>query len=131
MHPDWRDGATILALWAALAAFMQRNGLDTMFGCASVGMRDGGHAAADMYRRLAATHLASIEYQVRPRLPLPLESLGQDRPVEAPPLLKGYLRCGARLLGAPAWDPDFGTADLPIMLRLQDLSPRYQRRFAG
>jgi putative hemolysin len=47
------------------------------------------------------------------------------------PLLKGYLRCGARVLGAPAWDPDFNTADLPVMLRLADLPARYRRHFIG
>lgn len=129
VHPDWRQGGTILALWGALAAFMQRNGLHTMIGCASVGMRDGGHLAADLWTQLAASHMAPIERQVRPRLPLPVDALRTGRPVEAPALLKGYLRCGAQLLGAPAWDPDFGTADLPLMLRLADLPARYRRHF--
>jgi putative hemolysin len=129
VHPDWRQGGTILALWGALAGFMQRNRLHTMVGCASVGMRDGGHYAADLWSQLAATHLAPIERQVRPRLPLPVDALRTGRPAEPPALLKGYLRCGATLLGAPAWDPDFGTADLPLMLRLADLPPRYRRHF--
>lgn len=129
VHPDWRQGGTILALWAALAAFMQRNGLEAMIGCASVGMRDGGHLAADLWAQLSVTHLAPIERQVRPRLPLPVEALTTGRHVEPPALLKGYLRCGAKLLGPPAWDPDFGTADLPLMLRLADLPTRYRRHF--
>ena len=48
---------------------------------------------------------------------------------ETPPLIKGYLKCGAKLLGAPAWDPDFGCADLPMMLRLSELPDSYRRRF--
>lgn len=131
VHPDWRDGPTILLLWAALGAFMQRNALDTMIGCASVSMRDGGHGAADLWRQLAASHLAPIECQVRPRLPLPVEELATGRAVEPPALLKGYLRCGARVMGAPAWDPAFGTADLPLLLRLADLPARYRRHFIG
>jgi putative hemolysin len=77
---------------------------------------------------LSRTHLASIEWQVRARLPLPIDDLRQDLPAELPPLIKGYLRCGAKLVGEPAWDPDFGTADLPLMLRMADLSARYARR---
>jgi putative hemolysin len=42
-----------------------------------------------------------------------------------PPLIKGYLRCGARVAGAPSFDRDFNTADLPIMMRLADLPERY------
>lgn len=129
VHPDWRSGGVILALWSALAEFMARNGLETMIGCASVGMRDGGHVAASLWEQLRRTHMASIEWRVRPRLALPVEELRSDLAVEPPPLIKGYLRCGARLLGAPAWDPDFGTADLPLMMRIGDLPARYRRHF--
>ena len=67
VHPEWRSGGAILALWAALAEFMTRNDLDTMVGCASISMRDGGHAAASLWEQLRRTHLASLEWQVRPR----------------------------------------------------------------
>lgn len=127
--PDWRSGAVMLLLWSSLAEFMHRNGLDLMIGCASVPMRDGGHVAASLWRQLERTHLAPIEERVMPRLPLPVEELRTHLQVEAPPLIKGYLKCGARVLGAPAWDPDFGTADLPLMLRLSELPAAYRRRF--
>ena len=60
VHPDWRSGGVILALWAALAEFMHRNDLDTMIGCASISMRDGGHVAASLWEQLRQTHLAPI-----------------------------------------------------------------------
>ena len=41
-----------MALWGALADFMLRNELDTMIGCASVSMRDGGHFAASLWKQL-------------------------------------------------------------------------------
>jgi len=131
VHPDHRNGGAITALWGALAEFMVRNGLDTMVGCASVSMRDGGHMAASLWEKLRHTHLAPIELQVRPRLPLPVSELQHDLDVEPPALIKGYLRCGAKVLGAPAWDPDFNTADLPLLMRLQDLPARYRRHFLG
>lgn len=131
VHPEWRTGGAIMALWGALAEFMVRNQLDTMIGCASVAMRDGGHVAASLWESLRKTHLAPIDCQVRPRLPLPVDELRSDLPVEAPALIKGYLRCGAKVLGAPAWDPDFNTADLPLMMRIADLPARYRRHFLG
>lgn len=127
--PTHRSGGVIMLLWGALAEFMTRNKLDTMVGCASVSMCDGGHFAASLWKQLEKTHLASIEWQVRPRLPLPVDDLRHDLNVEAPALIKGYLRCGARILGAPAWDPDFNTADLPMMMRLTELPARYRRHF--
>jgi putative hemolysin len=129
VHADHRSGGVILALWGALAAFMHDNGLDTMVGCASVAMRDGGHQAASLWARLQRTHLVEPSLQCSPRLALPVDELEQNLPVEAPALIKGYLRCGARILGAPAWDPDFNCADLPMLMRLGDLPERYRRHF--
>lgn len=129
VHPQWRTGGTILALWGALAEFMHRNELDTMVGCASVSMRDGGHFAASLWTQLRQTHLAPIHCQVTPRLALPVAELQNDMRVEPPALIKGYLRCGAKVLGAPAWDPDFNTADLPMLLRIGDLPAPYRKHF--
>ena len=139
VHPDHRHGGVIMALWSALAGFMVRNGLDTMIGCASIpmqyegqhGMVGGGHAAASIWRQVREKHLAAIEYHVRPRLPLPVDQLDDSLEVEPPALIKGYLRLGAKVLGAPAWDPDFNAADLPMMMRLADLPPRYRKHFLG
>ncbi|OYT98706.1 MAG: ornithine-acyl-ACP acyltransferase [Burkholderiales bacterium PBB1] len=131
VHPDWRRGGVILALWSALTDFMQRNQLDTMIGCASISMRDGGHAAASLWAQLQQTHLAPVERQVPPRLPLPIADLQSDLRIEAPALIRGYLRCGAQVLGPPAWDPDFNTADLPMMMRMEDLPVHYRRHFLG
>ena len=85
--------------------------------------------AASLWQQLRQTHLAAIEWQVQPRLPLPVHELRHDMAVEAPPLIKGDLRCGAKVLGPPAWDPDFNTADLPLLLRIEDLPSRYSRHF--
>jgi 1-acyl-sn-glycerol-3-phosphate acyltransferase len=90
----------------------------TLIGCASIGMADGGHIAANLYSRLGE-HMAPPEYRVFPRHPLPVEHLFNDQPAELPPLIKGYLRAGAYIGGEPAWDPDFNTADLLIMLPMR------------
>ncbi|MGA0570789.1 GNAT family N-acetyltransferase [Variovorax sp. VNK109] len=135
VHPDHRQGGVILALWGALAEFMVRNKLDTMIGCASIPMLHNGvvsgDAAASIWNQLKQTHMAPIEHHVLPRLPLPIEQLDSTLPVEPPALIKGYLRLGARVLGAPAWDPDFNTADLPMLMRIADLPPRYRKHFLG
>jgi putative hemolysin len=96
-----------------------------------VPMRDGGHYAASLWKRLEATHLAPIDWRVRARCPLPVDGLNSSLAVEPPPLIKGYLNCGAKVLGPPAWDPAFNTADLPLMLDLADLPPGHRRRFLG
>lgn len=131
VHARWRCGAVVMAMWEALGEFMLENDLDTMIGCAAISMRDGGHGAASLWARLRQTHLAPPEWQVAPRLALPLGALRQDLQADTPALIKGCLRCGAKVLGAPAWDPYFNTADLPLLMRFDDLPQRYKRHFLG
>ena len=134
VHADYRQGAVIMALWGALFEFMERNSLDTMIGCASIPMLHNGvvsgDVAASIWQQLRHTHLADIQHHVRPRLPLPVEELNHSLAIEPPALIKGYLRLGAKVLGAPAWDPDFNTADLPMMMRVADLPSRYRKHFS-
>ena len=135
VHAEHRHGGVIMALWTALGEFMVRNHLDTMIGCASIPLMQGGvwggDVAASIWRQVREKHLAPIEFQVRPRLALPLDNLNDQLEVEPPALIKGYLRLGTKVLGAPAWDPDFNSADLPLMMRFADLHPRYRKHFLG
>lgn len=129
VHQDYRNGATISLLWAGLADYMQTRGYQYLIGCASVGMGDGGHAAASLYTRIKDKYAAPVEWQVTPLNPLPLAALNCHVLTEVPALIKGYLRLGAYICGAPAWDPEFDTADLPILLPMSRLSPRYAKHF--
>ena len=138
VHPEHRNGGVLLSLWGALAEFMHRNQLEFMIGCASIPMNchtlpgvSAGYAAASIWEQVKQTHLAPIQYHVRPRLALPVEDLQSDIVAEPPALIKGYLRLGAKVLGAPAWDPDFNTADLPMMMKLSDMPSKYRKHFLG
>lgn len=131
VHADYRSGAVIMALWSGLAQYMQKHGYEIMLGCASIPMGDGGHFAASLYNSLSNDQMAPVENHAFPKLPLPLDKLNGGLEVEPPPLIKGYLKLGAKICSAPAWDPDFNTADLLTMMRLSDINPRYAKHFLG
>jgi putative hemolysin len=131
VHRDHRDGAVIARLWQGLADYMTRYGYDYVVGCASIAMGDGGHLAANVYRQLAARHLSPVEWRVTPRYRLPVEALDTGAAALTPPLIRGYTRLGAMVCGEPAWDPDFNTADLLMLLPLAHLNQAYARRLLG
>lgn len=131
VHRDHRSGSVIARLWMGLADYMTRHRYETIIGCASIGMADGGHVAASVCRQVVAHHLAPVEWRVRPHTRLPVESLDDGRIATLPPLIKGYTRLGALVCGEPAWDPDFNTADLLMLLPMTQLNRSYARRFVG
>ena len=45
-----------------------------------------------------------------------------------PPLMRGYLRLGARICGEPAHDAGFGVGDFPALLDKRQADTRYLRR---
>jgi putative hemolysin len=128
VHAEHRTGAAILMLWAGLAHYMRKGGYQHLIGCASAPLADGGAQAAGLRDKLQA-YLCEEEFRVAPHEAFPHERLARPARTEIPPLIKGYLRLGAKVCGEPAFDPDFNTADFLIWLSLENLQPRYARHF--
>ena len=130
VHPDHRDGGVINLAWAGLARYLHLTGHRWLAGCASVALDDGGATAAGVWELALRKHLSPPEYRVLPHRPwVPVERAAGR--VVVPPLLRGYLRLGAWICGAPALDPDFGCADFLVLLNMDRLDPRYLRHFLG
>ncbi|MFD5568465.1 GNAT family N-acetyltransferase [Streptomyces cadmiisoli] len=130
VHPDHRDGTVIGLIWAGIARYMVDCGHEWLAGCCSIPLTDGGALAAGTWDRVEAKNLAPEEFRVDPLLPW--DPTGVARPdgrTELPPLLRGYVRLGAWVCGRPAHDPDFGVADLYVLLSMRRVNSRYLRHF--
>jgi putative hemolysin len=125
-----RDGAVINLIWAGIARYLHLTGHRWLAGCASVGLEDGGAIAAGVWELALRKHFSPTEYRVLPHRPWPLVERPAGR-VAVPALLRGYLRLGAWICGAPAYDPDFQCADFFVLLDTDRLDPRYLRHFLG
>ncbi len=129
VDPAYRNGATIAVLWSELADVLNQSDYRYLIGCASVPMQDGGLQAAVIMQRLREQHLSTEHLEAVPKTPLPRLLPPENVSAEMPPLLKAYMRLGAKVCGEPCWDKDFQVADLFILLKREDLSPRYARHF--
>ncbi|MFF3667411.1 GNAT family N-acetyltransferase [Microtetraspora malaysiensis] len=133
VHPDHREGTVVGLLWAGIARYMVEGGFRWLGGCCSIPLDDGGVTAA---RVAACVPLGPEEYRVRPRHAWrPARRAGaqaeQSGRFVPPTLLRGYLRLGAWVCGAPAHDPDFGAADFFVLLPMDRMDGRYLRHFLG
>jgi len=131
VHPDHRSGSVVGLIWAGLARYMLLSGHKWLAGCASVPLADGGSYAAGVWNAVSAKHLSPEEYRVTPLNPWDPESVEAPQRTVMPPLLKGYLRLGTWVCGRPAHDPDFGVADLFVLLSMDRLDQRYLKFFLG
>ena len=136
VRADHRNGAVVLLMWAGILAYLDRCGYDYVAGCVSVPVQGPPdeppgtqlRGVRDFVRR---RHAAA--YEVYPYRPVVLDGRGLDdiaapARVSVPPLMRGYLRLGAKVCGEPAHDPDFGVGDFPALLDKADADVRYLRR---
>ena len=129
IHPAYRNGSALMMLWSGLAEILKQGRYRHVLGCASVSLRDDGVTAAAVWRRVKDAVGADGSPVVTPIHRYPVDLLDSDLPADMPALLKGYLRLGTRVCGEPAWDPDFNTADFPMLLSVSAMGTRYRRHF--
>jgi putative hemolysin len=122
VRADHRNGAVVLLMWAGILAYLDRSGYDYVTGCVSVPLDDVRGVREEVLRRYRST------YEVKPHRPVPLDGLPVSERPNMPPLMRAYLRLGARVCGEPAHDPDFGVADFMALLDKRRADIRYLKR---
>ena len=136
VRADHRNGAVVLLMWAGILAYLDRCGYDYVTGCVSVpthGELSPGSQIRGVRDFVLRRHAAAPVYTVRPYRPVVIDGRGLDeieppaRPA-LPPLMRGYLRLGARVCGEPAHDPEFGVGDFPALLDKRAADVRYLKR---
>lgn len=135
---QYRGKRTIELLWRGILAYVRHHRIDAMIGCASLeGANPLAHAAALSF--LAHHARAEEDWRVTARreLHVPMEMLAKEAvdPRKAmnalPPLVKGYLRCGAKFGDGAVVDRKFNTTDVFVVMRVADIDARYLDYFGG
>lgn len=136
--PEYRSKRTIEALWQGIWAYLNRYDIDVMTGCASFhGTVPAAHAEALTY--LAHHCRTSADWDVRAVASrycamdlMPIEAINAKAAIAAmPPLVKGYLRVGAKIGDGCVIDHDFGTTDVFIVMPVKEIGARYINYYGG
>ncbi|MGH6857122.1 MAG: GNAT family N-acetyltransferase [Methylocella sp.] len=136
VHANYRSKRVIGLLWRGLWVYAKHHRIDVLIGCASLPGVDQLALALPL-SFLHRHALADEEWRVRPlagrgldRAVLGTEAIDARKGVAAlPPLLKAYLRAGAKFGDGAVIDAQFGTTDVFTILPLSDLEDRYQNYY--
>lgn len=129
VHPAYRGAAVSRLLWGALAGYLLERGHDYVLASACVGLADGGHAAASIYRRAAAAAQSPDDLRALAYRPLPLERLRDSLPAKPPAMLDAMMGRGAWVCGEPGLDRSLTRAELPLLLPLARMRTPGVREF--
>lgn len=130
--PNYRSKRTIELLWQGIYAYISHYNIAVMTGCASFhGTEPSAHAEPLSF--LAHNCRADEHWDVKAvpsrfhRMDLmPADAIDPKAALAAmPPLVKGYLRLGAKIGDGCVIDEDFGTTDVFIILPVEYVSARY------
>lgn len=145
--PEYRENALVMRmLWAGLGEYIVKHKIAILFGVASwAGKNPVASAQAISY--LYYNHLAPLNIRptvitdnfaegVNPKLSrmniLPEVFVDKDMATrEMTPLIKGYLRLGARFGRGVFVDRPFNSYDVFVLLKTKDIEPAYQKHFLG
>lgn len=137
--PAYRTKRTMELLWHGTWAHAVAHKIDIMFGCASF---DGTEpdAFAQAMSWLSENAVLDSQENCQPKTSDSVSLLevakSQAAPVDLrkamaqmPPLIKGYLRLGAKIASHAVVDRQFGTTDVLVVLKVDQINPRYLAHF--
>jgi putative hemolysin len=131
---DYRTGAVIALLWKGLAEYAKVAQIDYLFGLSSVATTDPV-TIKTLHAHFQKSGLLDDTFGFVPRDGFKIKGFegipsGDMDPLELiPPLLKTYIKAGAKICSQPVIDRDFNCADWLTILDMRQLHAAFDRRF--
>ncbi|WP_084604629.1 GNAT family N-acetyltransferase [Cognatishimia maritima] len=129
LHPDYRGGAAMYLLWNGLADYVNRHGVEILFGTASFHGTDI-EVLQESLSLLYHRHLAPENLRVRAVAGhfqdmnlVPEADINRVAAMrQVPALIKGYLRLGGFIGDGAFVDHDFNTTDVCLVMDTEKLN---------
>ncbi|MEZ4751510.1 MAG: GNAT family N-acyltransferase [Bdellovibrionota bacterium] len=143
VHKNYRSGTAIHLLWRGIAKYMELTSARYLFGCSSVLTTDIStlHGLyADLIQKNALNDSLEISARNEYRIdnfetwlerfrsqPAP----NAETQLSVPPLMRSYLKAGARICAEPALDRKYNCIDFFTVMDLNGLTQVYEKKYAG
>ena len=135
IHPAFRDPDILRVAWGAMSRFVEREGVELLFGCSSFHGVDA-EAYLDAFALLKEKHLAPKRWLPRVKAPKVFRfarKLGAMRPDmklalgRMPPLLRSYLVMGGWVSDHAVIDTELNTLHVFTGIEIKRVPPRRAR----
>ncbi|MCA1334195.1 GNAT family N-acetyltransferase [Pseudooceanicola marinus] len=134
IHPDYRDPDILRVAWGAMTAYVDRNGVEMLFGCSSFKGTDA-EAYLDAFAMLKEKHLAPKRFLPRVKAPkvfrfaqkLRRKPDAKRAMLGMPPLLRTYLLMGGWVSDHAVVDPKMNTLHVFTGLEIKAIPPARKR----
>lgn len=134
IHPGWRDPDILRVAWGAMTAYVDRNGVEMLFGCSSFKGTDA-EAYRDAFAMLKEKHLAPKRFLPRVKAPkvfrfaqkLRAKPDAKRAMLGMPPLLRTYLLMGGWVSDHAVVDPKMNTLHVFTGLEIRAIPPARKR----
>jgi putative hemolysin len=131
---SFRKGIAIHLIWKGLGRYAALTGADLMFGCTSLKITNKMQAQS-VINYLNPDHYSN-KFSIRPKFRYQFYytkrnelRVAQDVENLIPPLLRSYLKAGARVYGKPAYDREFKCTDFLTIIDLKNLPEKYTKKY--
>jgi L-ornithine Nalpha-acyltransferase len=137
VHKDYRDGSAISLLWAGLGEYMKNYNLRYLMGCGSIHSTDPLIASQVFSYLREKNSIAESFLDTEPLVSHKLDGFDKNYITEnlkesqksIPPIVKGYVRLGAKISSEPAVDRVFGTTDVFVLFDRKEVDERYGKHY--
>ena len=141
VHKSYRNGITMTLLLMGLFDYINKVNAKYVFGCSSFNSTNVMEISL-LYKYLNDTSMLSDEFVIFPkeefRIPelVPTLDVLNKFKIDTthisdfiPPLLKGYIKGGAKLCGEPALDPKFKCADFLTVIDTGNINNSHVKKY--
>ncbi len=129
---EHRRGAVLNLLWKGILQYAQKMNARYLFGCSSVKTESFSEAKSlCLDLKIQGAHSNKWNIQTTPEFSIPEFSSIEPKEsfIELPPLLRSYLKAGAKVHGDPAYDASFHCHDFLTILDLKEMSSLYEKKY--